>query len=174
MDFWQVLEERHSIRSFDANVEVPPETIEQLLKAAIRAPSAGNRQPWHFCVVRDKIRRLGLVAAAGGQHFVGQAPVVIVVCADADQSAGRYGDRGRDLYCLQDTAAATEHILLAAVALGLGSCWIGAFNESLAADVLGLPKRLRPIALLPIGKPARTEGPRTARQPIEAVVSYFD
>jgi nitroreductase len=174
MDFWQVLEERHSVRSFDPDVEVPPETVDRLLQAAIRAPSAGNRQPWHFCVVRDQIRRMGLVAAAYGQRFVGQAPVVIVVCADAEQSAGRYGDRGRELYCLQDTAAATEHILLAAVALGLGSCWVGAFNEGLAATVLGLPNRLRPVALLPIGKPARTEGPRTARQPLETAVSYFD
>ena len=174
MDFWQVLEERHSVRSFDPDVEVPPETVEQLLRAAIQAPSAGNRQPWHFCVVRGKIRRLGLVVAAHGQRFVGQAPVVIVVCADAEQSASRYGDRGRELYCLQDTAAAIEHILLAAVALGLGSCWVGAFDESLAANVLGLPKHLRPVALLPIGKPARTEGARTARQPLETVVSYLD
>jgi nitroreductase len=174
MDFWEVLEERHSVRAFDTSVEVPPETVERLLRAAIRAPSAGNRQPWHFCVVRDKEQRMGLVAAAHGQRFLGQVPVVIVVCADAEQSAGRYGDRGKDLYCLQDTAAAIENILLAAVALGLGSCWVGAFDESVATSVLRLPERLRPVALLPIGKPARAEGARTTRQPIEVVTSYFD
>jgi nitroreductase len=174
MEFWQVLEERQSVRAFDASVEVPPETVERLLRAAIQAPSAGNRQPWHFCVVRDKVRRLGLIVAAHGQRFVGQAPVVIVVCADAEQSAGRYGARGKDLYCLQDTAAAIENILLAAVALGLGGCWVGAFDESVAASVLRLPERLRPVALLPIGKPARAESSRTTRQPIEAVTSYFD
>jgi nitroreductase len=174
MDFWQALEERHSVRAFDPGIDVPPETVERLLRAAVRAPTAGNRQPWHFYVVRDQVRRVGLMAAAYGQRFLGQAPVVIVVCADAEQSASRYGDRGRELYCIQDTAAAVENILLAAVALGLGSCWVGAFDESAAANVLGLPQRLRPVALLPIGRPASAEGSRTARRPLEAVTTYLD
>jgi nitroreductase len=97
---------------------------------------------------------------------------VIVVCADAEQSAGRYGPRGRDLYCLQDTAAATEHILLAAVALGLGGCWVGAFDERRAADALSLPKHHRPVAILPIGKPAGRPAMRTSRRSLEAVASY--
>jgi nitroreductase len=171
MDLWQVIEERHSVRQFAADVDVPPETVQRLLAAALRAPSAGNRQPWHFYVVRDKTLRLGLVAAAYGQQFLGQAPVVIVVCADAEQSAGRYGDRGRELYCLQDTAAAVEHILLGAVALGLGSCWVGAFDENQAAQVLNLPAKHRPVALLPIGKPARAATARTPRMPLDAVVT---
>ncbi len=172
MDFWQVLEERHSVRSFDPTVEVPPETVERLLTAAIRAPSAGNRQPWHFYVVRDPALRQALAAAAYGQEFVAQAPLAIVVCADAEQSAGRYGQRGRELYCLQDTAAATEHILLAAVALGLGSCWVGAFDEQRAAQALNLPPQHRPVAILPIGKPAEKGTFRTSRRPLPAVVSY--
>jgi nitroreductase len=172
MDFWQVLESRHSVRNFDPGVSVPPETVERLLQAAIRAPSAGNRQPWHFYVVRDPAVRQGLVEAAWGQGFIAQAPLAIVVCADADQSARRYGQRGRELYCLQDTAAAVEHILLAAVALGLGGCWIGAFDEGHAVRVLNLPRQHRPVAILPIGKPARETATRTARRPLEQVVSY--
>jgi nitroreductase len=89
--------------------------------------------------------------------------VAIVVCADAEQSAGRYAQRGRELYCLQDTAAAVEHILLTAVALGLGSCWVGAFDEGEAARVLDLPDRRRPVAILPIGKPAETPDRRPRR-----------
>ncbi len=174
MDFWQVLEERHSVRSFDPGADVPPETVERLLTAAIHAPSAGNRQPWHFYVVRNPAMRQALAAAAYGQSFVAQAPVVIVVCADAEQSAGRYGQRGRELYCLQDTAAATEHILLAAVALGLGGCWVGAFDERLAAQALNLPPRHRPVAILPIGKPAGRETSSPPRQPLKAVVSYVE
>jgi nitroreductase len=172
MDFWQVLEDRYSVRRFDPAVDVPPETVGRLLAAAIRAPSAGNRQPWHFYVVRDPEARQGLVVAAHGQDFIRQAPVAIVVCADAEQSAGRYGQRGRELYCLQDTAVACEHILLAAIALGLGGCWIGAFDEQAASRVLDLPKRRRPVAILPIGKPAGEPAARTSRQPLDAITTY--
>lgn len=172
MDFWQVLGERHSVRAFDPDAEVTAEMVEQLLDAAIQAPSAGNRQPWHFYIVRDAAVRQGLAAAAYGQSFVAQAPVAIVVCADPDQSAERYGPRGRELYCLQDTAAAAEHILLAAVALGLGGCWVGAFDERQAARVLDLPTRHRPVAILPIGKPAGSPSARTGRRAKKAVASY--
>jgi nitroreductase len=154
-------------------VDVPPETIDRVLQAADRAPSAGNRQPWHFYVVRDPAARQGLAAAAYGQEFITQAPVVIVVCADAEQSAGRYGQRGRELYCLQDTAAATGYILLAAVAAGFGGCWVGAFDEHRAARVLDLDRRLRPVAILPIGKPAGALVTGTSRQPLQTVVSHI-
>jgi nitroreductase len=174
VEFWQALEGRHSVRAFDPAVAVPPEVVEKILQAALRAPSAGNRQPWHFYVVRNEAVRQALAASAHGQGFVSQAPVVIVVCADAEQSAARYGDRGRTLYCLQDTAAAVEHILLAAVALGLGSCWVGAFDEGLASEALDLPHTHRPVALLPIGKPARKATSRTARQPLQSVTSFLD
>jgi nitroreductase len=173
MDFWQVLDERHSVRNFDPGVDVTQENVERMLAAAIQAPSAGNRQPWHFYVVRDPEVRGALARAAYGQGFVAQAPVVIVVCADAERSAARYGQRGRDLYCLQDTAAATEHILLAAVALGLGGCWVGAFDEDRAARALNLPSRHRPVAMVPIGKAAGSPGMRTARRQRPTVASYI-
>ncbi len=172
MDFWQVLEKRYSVRRFDPSIEVSPETVERLLEAATRAPSAGNRQPWHFYVVRDAEVRQALAAAAYGQDFVAQAPLAIVVCADAEQSAARYGQRGRDLYCLQDTAVAAEHILLAATALGLGGCWVGAFDEGRASRALGLPQGHRPVAILPLGKPAGPPERRTPRRPLEAVTTY--
>lgn len=173
MDFWQVLENRYSVRNFDPAVDVPPETVERILEAAIRAPSAGNRQSWHFYVVRDLESRQGLAAAAYGQGFVAQAPLAIVVCADAEQSAERYGQRGRELYCLQDTAAAIEHILLAAVALELGSCWVGAFDEDRATRALNLPRQHRPVAILPIGKPAGVPTTRTPRRSQAQVVSHI-
>jgi nitroreductase len=172
MDFWQVIKDRRSVRGFDPDADVPAETVERILEAAIRAPSAGNRQPWHFYVVRDAGARQGLASAAHGQEFVAQAPLAIVVCADAEQSAGRYGKRGRELYCLQDTAAAIVHILLAAVALGLGGCWVGAFDERRASGVLGLPRRHRPVAILPIGLPVDQPLTRTPRQQLDSVVSY--
>lgn len=173
MDFWSVIESRYSVRQFDPRVDVTPEQVERILRAAIAAPSAGNRQPWHFYIVRDADLRQQLAIAAFGQQFISQAPVAIVVCADAEQSAARYGSRGRELYCLQDTAAAAEHILLAAVALGLGGCWVGAFDEARAAAALDLPDRHRPVAILPLGKPAGQPRSRTSRRPLPSVATYL-
>ena len=172
MDLFEVIEARRSIRRFEPGVEVPAEAVERLLRAAVMAPTGGNRQPWHFYVVRDAELRQGLMAAAYGQGFVGQAPVAIVVCADADKSGERYGPRGRELYCLQDTAAAVEHILLGAVALGFGGCWVGAFDEGAAARALGLPGNHRPVAIVPIGKPAEAPA-RRPRQGLDEVVTYL-
>jgi nitroreductase len=174
MDFWNVIEQRYSVRQFDPRVGVTPEQVERMLKTAMAAPSAGNRQPWHFYVVRDAELREQLAIAAFGQKFITQAPVAIVVCADAEQSADRYGPRGRDLYCLQDTAVAAEHILLAAVALGLGGCWVGAFDEARAAAVLDLPDRHRPVAILPVGKPAGQPHTRTSRRSLHSVATYLE
>jgi len=119
VDFWQAMEARQSVRAFDQQRDVPPDVVTRLLHAAIRAPSAGNCQPWHFFVVRDQETKKALARAALNQWFLSEAPVVIVVCADPERSARRYGDRGRNLYSLQDTAAAAENLLLAAVASAL-------------------------------------------------------
>ncbi len=171
MDFWQVVEERHSVRDFDAERDVSPEMVQRILGAAIRAPSAGNCQPWHFVVVRSERARKRLAEAAYGQWFVAEAPVVIVVCADPARSSWRYGSRGVQLYCLQDTAAATEHILLAVTALGLGACWVGAFDERATSHALSLPSDLRPVAIVPIGYPA-DHPHRTSRRSLKEVVTF--
>ncbi len=174
MDFWEVVKERRSIRSFATDQDVPPETVERLLEVAVAAPSAGNRQPWHFIVVRRPQVRRGLAEAAYGQGFVAQAPVVIVVCAVPEQSASRYGRRGAELYCLQDTAAAAENILLAVTALGLGACWVGAFDEEMAARAIDLSRDMRPVAMIPIGHPGERFSRRPARRPLEQVTTFIE
>lgn len=171
MEFWDVIHARRSVRQFRQDKPVKEAQVEKLLEAAIRAPSAGNRQPWHFYVVWSQDVKDGLAAAAFDQTFVAEAPVVIVVCADAARSAARYGSRGRDLYCIQDTAIAATHIMLAAVDMGLGVCWVGAFDEEQAAAVLRLPAMLRPVAILPIGYPAKEGGARTPRRSMQEVVT---
>jgi len=172
MDFWETVAARHSVRRFTTE-NVTDEQVQRLLETAVLAPSAGNRQPWHFVVVRDPATRQALANAAYGQRFVAQAPVVIVVCAEPAQSAARYGSRGQHLYCLQDTAVAATYILLAVAALDLGTCWVGAFDEEAAARALRLPAGRRPVALLPVGHPA--ESPRRpARRPLEQVVTQID
>ncbi len=154
MDLFEALEKRRSVRDFDTSREVDPEVVEELLRCACLAPSAGNVQPWRFLVVRDRRVREALARAALGQDFVARAPVVIVVCADLKAHSAAYGRRGVELYSIQDTAAAVENLLLAATSLGLGSCWVGAFREGEAAIALGLEEGLRPLALLPLGYPA--------------------
>ncbi len=172
MEFWEVIERRYSLRDFDPSRDVAPEDVEKMLRAAIRAPSAGNLQPWFFVVVRDQKKKEALARAALDQEFIAQAPVVVVVCADPGRSAMRYGGRGVNLYCLQDTAAATENLLLAAVALGLGGCWVGAFNEEEAARALDLPSHLRPLALVPLGYPAWPPAGRTPRRDLKEVHAF--
>jgi nitroreductase len=174
MDFWQVMEARQSVRAFDRQRDVTPEVVIRLLRAAIRAPSAGNCQPWHFFVVRDQETKKALARAALNQWFISEAPVVILICADPERSARRYGDRGRHLYSLQDTAAATENLLLAAVASDLGACWVGAFDEGAAAEALNLPSHLRPVAIIPIGYPAEQPRQETDRLPLDTVVRGID
>ena len=172
MDLWTAIEQRRCVRAF-TSVEVSREIVQRILEAAIRAPSGGNRQPWHFVVVRNSALKQALQEAAYGQSFVSEAPVVIVVCAEPERSATRYRDRGRTLYCLQDTAAAVEHILLAATALGLGSCWVGAFDETAAAQALSLTSGLRPVAMVPIGQAAQTPE-RTPRRNLAEVSSVLE
>jgi nitroreductase len=159
---------RFSCRRFKPE-SVPAEVLAAMLDAARWAPSAGNLQPWRFVVVHAEAVRRKLVEAAFGQTFLAEAPVTVVVCAVADESAPRYGARGRSLYCLQDTAAAVENLLLAATAHDLGSCWVGAFDEQAVARALDLDPAWRPVAIVPIGRPA--EQPRgRRRRPADEVV----
>ena len=170
VDFWDVLKRRCSVRRFDHSRDVPDKMIKTLLKAAIMAPSAGNCQPWRFIVVHQPEVKEALAVAAWGQFFLSQAPVVIAVCAEPARSAARYGKRGEELYCLQDTAAAAEHILLGATALGLGACWVGAFDEEQAAEALNLDDRFRPVALVAIGYAASEPSVGPPRRPLDEVV----
>lgn len=172
MDVFEAMEKRHSVRSFDSSREVPDELVEEVLRCACLAPSAGNVQPWRFLVVRDRGIKEALAAAALGQRFVAQAPVVIVVCADLEAHAGSYGKRGVELYAVQDTAAAVQNMLLAATALGLGTCWVGAFHENEAARALGLPGHLRPLALVPMGYALR-EGSQPRKVPHNRLTTYL-
>lgn len=170
-DVMDAIKERKSIRRFKPD-QVPEVTIGRLLEAARLAPSAGNLQPWLFVVVLNENLRRKLAKTAG-QPFVAEAPVCIVVCAEPERSASRYGRRGRELYCIQDTAAAIENILLAATGYGLGACWVGAFDEEEAARVLDLERNFRPVALLPIGYP-QEEKKAVPRRPLDEVVRIID
>jgi nitroreductase len=140
---------RRSIRKFRPD-PLPEGALERILAAAKAAPSAGNLQARDFFVAADAERKARFVEAALSQKFVAEAAVAIVVCANYERIA-KYGERGTDLYCLQDAAASVQNMLLTAVELGLGACWVGAFDEAAVSAALDLPKKLRPVAIVPIG-----------------------
>ncbi len=151
MEFFELVKKRRSIRKFDSQKNVSDEQVNKILEAAIWAPSSGNTQCWRFFVVRDPKVKEDIALRACHQTFINDAPVAIVVCADMEHIGRSYGSRGRELFALQDTAAAVQNILLAVADLGLSSCWIGAFDEGKAAKILGLDGEIRPVAILPIG-----------------------
>jgi nitroreductase len=163
-----IFRRRYSCRRF-ADTALTQAQLDHILDAAVWAPSAGNLQPWRFVVAGSAELRRRLARAAG-QDFVAEAPIVIAVCAVPGESAPRYGERGTSLYCLQDTAAATQNLLLAATELGLGSCWVGAFDEAAAAAALGIPAAWRPIALVPVGHPLEPPDLRHRRPEREVVL----
>ncbi len=149
MELIEAIKARRSIRRFDKR-PVDDKVIHEIIELGNLAPSAGNLQPRDFIIVKRKEIKEQLAHAALDQRFVAEAPVVVVVCANLKRTA-HYGSRGRELYCIQDSAAAIENMLLAIVDFGLACCWVGAFDENAASQTLGLPSHIRPIAMLPIG-----------------------
>ena len=167
MDVADAIEGRTSIRVFK-DEPIDDETVQEALRLANLAPSAGNLQARDFIVVRNHRTKKLLMKAALGQDFVEAAPVVVVFCANLERIA-HYGDRGRQLYCLQDVAAAVQNAMLYLHSKGLGSVWVGAFDEDQAAAALNLPSHVRPVAMLPIGYPAE-RGVHRNRLPLSELV----
>jgi len=168
LDVFEAIKSRRSVRAY-TNQPVSDSEVEKLIDTARWAPSAGNIQPWEFIVVRDQEIKKRLSEAALNQTFIEEAPVVIVVCANVVLSGQGYGSRGANLYCLQDTAAATQNMLLAAQAIGLATCWVGAFNEEEARKVLNIPSGIRPVAMIPVGHPNEKPIARSRRRLSEIV-----
>lgn len=158
MECLDAIKGRRSIRRFK-DTPVGKELIEELLNAAQMAPSAGNLQARDFVVVTNKITKQKLAKAALDQSFIDQAPAAIVAVANIERSARIYRSRG-ELYAIQDATAAIMNLLLAAHSKGLATCWVGAFDEYAVSELLGLPQRATPVAIIPVGysdeKPAAT------------------
>lgn len=151
LNFWQILQSRHCTREFDPTKKVPKEMIEKLIEAGEMAPSAGGLKSQKFFVIEDREEKEKIARAAFEQDFIADAGVVIVVCSDVTCVEEKYGKRGREVYAIEDAAAAGENIMLAATALGLGVCWVGAFDEEEIRGILGLPSHIRPLIIFPIG-----------------------
>jgi nitroreductase len=157
MNIIDIIKNRRSVRDF-TDQEIPEDAANILIEAIRWAPSAGNLQSRKFYFVfnkdiRNKLAQAGL--KPGFVSFIANAPLVIVACVDY-RLASQYKERGKLLYCIQDCAASVQNLLLAAHDLGLGTCWVGAFKEETLREILGLPENLRPVAIVPVGYPART------------------
>lgn len=169
MELIDAITKRRSVRRFK-DKDVPMEIIMKSLEYGNLAPSAGNLQARDFIIVRDKKIKKELMIAALHQSFVEECPVVIVVCANMKRISP-YGERGKKLYALQDCAAAIQNMLLYLTSEGVGSCWVGAFNEKKVYDILNLPSSVRPVAIIPIGYP-EDKGRQPPRMKIEDLVHY--
>lgn len=154
METIRAINERRSIRKF-RSIDIGENILSILLDAAQMAPSAGNIQGRDYIIVTDKEIKQQLVKAASNQKFINQAPVIIVFVANIERSSSRYGGRGV-LYAIQDATSSVNNLMLAAHDLGLGTCWIGAFDEDSVKAILKIPINLKPVAIIPVGYPDET------------------
>lgn len=154
MTFKEIAKKRRSVRSFEEE-DIPKGEIEEIIEIGHMAPSAGNLQARDFILIRDDEEKLKLAKNAYGQSFIKEVPWVIVVCANKKRSGKKYGERGRELYSIQDATAAVENMLLSVVDKGYGAVWVGAFEEDKVARQLDVPEHVRPVAILPIGHPSK-------------------
>ena len=166
MEFKEIIQKRRGIRGF-TNQLITENKIRRVLEAARLAPSGANRQEWKFVVVRDADKREALAEAANNQAFVGQAPVIIAAVALIPD---RIMTCDIPAYAV-DLAIAVEHIVLAAVDEGLGTCWIGAFSQENVRKILGIPEKYKVVTVMPIGYPAGETSARP-RKSIEEVICY--
>lgn len=170
MSFLSLAKERFSVRTYK-DVPVEEGKIIQVLEAGRIAPSAVNFQPLHFIALRDGETKKK-VALSYKRDWIEKAPVIIAVCGDHSKSWRRAD--GKD-HCDIDAAIAIDHMTLAAAELGLGTCWVCAFNSMECHQALGLPPHLEVIALLPMGYPDSqpdTKRHETKRKALEEMVSW--
>jgi nitroreductase len=165
MDVYDAIRTRKSVRAW-SDRPVEEDRLERVLSAARLAPSASNRQEWRFVVVSDPDlrRRVGIEAAA--QEFVAAAPIVLACCAETD---GRVMRCGQAAYPI-DVAIVMDHLTLAAAAEGLGTCWVGSFDEGKVREILGIPPAVRVVQLMPLGYPRDPSPVAKQRLALSAIV----
>jgi nitroreductase len=166
MDFAELVRARYSVRAYKPD-PVPDDQLQQVLEAVRLAPTAANRQAFQVIVVHTAGREEALSRIYGRPWFV-QAPLVVCACGiPAENWVRTDGKNYNDV----DVTIAMDHLVLAAADMGLGTCWIAAFDPQAAREVLGLPDGVEPIAFTPLGYPADTPKPKK-RKPLEELVRY--
>ena len=154
MHVLEAIKTRRSVRSYSSR-PIPTEVMERMRCSLRYAPSACNYQPWRFVLVTDAELRRQVAEAASGQLWMADAPVTVVGCGFAEHAYKGMGGYGNSVEI--DVAIALDHLSLAAVAEGLGTCWIGAFNEKEVKRLLDVPKDVKVVAMMPLGYPASAD-----------------
>jgi len=152
---------RRSVRAYEPT-PISDDDLRAILEATRQAPSAANRQPVHFVIVRDPEQKRKVAAAAQQQHWLAQADIIVVAVGFPEQSGKWY---------TVDSAIALQTLVISAASLGYGTCWIGAFNEGSVKEVVALPEGARVVALTPLGRPAERPAARSRKSP-EALFSW--
>ena len=160
MSVLEVIETRRSVRKYKPE-EIPDGDLKKILTAAQLAPSAGNKQPWRFVVVRDPERKRALAEAARNQMWLADAGVIVAALAMDPNDPEVYAK-----WSERDVMTAVEHMVLASWSMGYGTCWIGAFYQDKVKELLDIPEEMTVINLLPIGVPDQTPEAR-ARKPLD-------
>jgi nitroreductase len=168
MEFFDLIGKRYSVRSYQPR-PVEKEKLARILEAAVIAPTAANRQPFRLIVVPTRGREAALKRIYPRDWFIG-APLVVCACSVEAEAWRRRDGKG---YADVDTTIALDHLILAAHDLGLGTCWIGAFDPAAAREVLGIERGLEPLAFTPLGYPADEPRPKK-RRPVSDLVRFLD
>jgi len=166
MDVFTAISQRSSVRAYK-DTDIEEDKLRKVLEAARLSPSASNRQEWKFIVVRDKEARRKLAKAAFGQSFIGEAPVVIAACGTESKS---FMACGQPTYTV-DVSIACSFMILQAYELGLGTCWIGAFEEDEVKKILKIPEEVRVVAMAPLGYPNQPPSQKF-RKSLNEIVCY--
>lgn len=170
----EAIHARRSIRNY-SDKQVPRELVLDVLEAARQAPSGNNKQPWKFIVVEDAEQRKELARISHNQTWMATAPVFIVACADLgtlEEKPGRFDEDSPGMNakrCVRDTASAVDNMMLQAVELGLGTCWIGWYLQKDIKSALAIPDPVFVLGILPLGYPAEAPDARP-RKPLEEIV----
>ena len=151
---------RRSIRKFQQR-EISQEQLDLILEAGQKAPSALNKQPWHFIIVSDDEKKRALSKGLFNR-FIKDAPIAIIGCAHKDRIGGKWSQIS--------TTIALQNMVIAGWAMGIGSCWVGEFNEDKVRQLLQIPSNYNIVAIIPFGYPAKIPKPRR-RKPIEKITS---
>jgi len=167
MEFSDLITRRYSVRAYKPD-PVEEDKLQAVLEAARLAPTAANRQPFQFIVIHTAGREQDLKRIYPRDWFT-QAPLVICACAIPSQAWVRRNDGAN--YAIVDVTIAMDHLILAAANVGLGTCWIAAFDPAAAREALGLPTDVEPIAFTPLGYPADQPRPKE-RKPLSELVRY--
>ena len=172
-DFFKTVRHRHSVRKYQTDTTIEPEKLHAILEMACAAPSAGDLQSYKIIVVKNQETRDALASAAENQTFIKEAPVSLVFCADPKRSEEKYGDRGVQLYALQDATIAAAYAQLAIVAAGLASTWVGFFDDIQVQTLLDIEEDFIPVAIITVGYPAELPAP-SARRRMDDVVTTIE